>query len=388
MKKPTILMVDDSPENLEVLYFALKDDYELVATADSMQAWKSARINRPDLILLDIMMPGKDGFEVCAELKADEATRNIPILFLTAKTEPESELKALAAGGADFIQKPIHPEVVRTHVRLHLELAQHRHHLEELVHARTRELEASRDAAESASRAKCAFLAVVGHELRTPMNIILGNQELLEQEALSEPGRRRLSDLKEASWHLLGLLNQMLDYASSQAEEIQIKSIDFSLAGLAQNLENAFQERARAKGLLLACEIDPFLPDWLKGDPVRLHQVWGVLLDNAVKFSEEGRITLRIRQIGSHPGHVRVRFEVQDQGIGIDPAMRSDLYQIFSQGDSSFSRKYEGMGLGLALCKRLVSLMGGETGYRSAPGEGSLFWFDLRLPLGQAPESH
>lgn len=267
------------------------------------------------------------------------------------------------------------------------ELAGHRDHLEELVNNRTRELAAARDAAESANRAKSAFLANMGHELRTPMNHIIGIGYLLTKDIKDENAKENLAKIQKASQKLLRLINDILDYSKTESDLIQLETIDFNLATLLDHAENDVRKSATDKGLELVCAIDPSLPDWLKGDPVRLQQILGNLLGNAVKFSERGRITLRARQIKSHKNNVSVRFEIEDQGIGITPEVEAGLFQLFNQGDSRSNRMYEGTGLGLALSKRLVSLMAGEMGLVSTAGQGSTFWFSVLFLVGKAPSA-
>lgn len=263
------------------------------------------------------------------------------------------------------------------------ELANHRDHLEELVHARTLALAEARDEAESANRAKGAFLANVGHELRTPMNQIMGMAYLLAQDIQDKGAQEKLATINRASQNLMRLINDILNYSRMEADQIRIEAIDFELVSVLGRAEDGVREAAAGKGLRLVREVDPGLPARLKGDPVRIQQILGHLMDNAVKFSESGNVTLRIRQIKAHHEDVTVRFEVEDQGIGIVPEVQAGLFQLFNQGDGASTRKYGGTGLGLALCKRLVSLMAGEIGVISTPDQGSTFWFSVRLPVGK-----
>jgi signal transduction histidine kinase len=379
-----LLIVDDTPENLQVLYRTLMDEYEIFSATNGAKAIMLAKSQRPDLILLDVMMPEMDGDKVNAALKLEAATRDIPVIFITAKTDTESETRALAAGAVDFIHKPLNVEVVRARVRLHLELVQHRDHLEKLVYARTRELAEARDAAESANLAKSAFLANMSHELRTPMNLIIGIEYLLEKSITDERAKQLLKKSQQASRHLLGLINDILNYSACENGKVQIESTNFELITLLNQAENSIREAAASKELELIREIDPALPHWLKGDPLRLQQILGNLLNNAVKFSERGRITIRALLVDAHKDDVSVRFEVEDQGKGISPEERVGLFQPFNQGDKLLTRRFEGLGLGLALCWRLVSLMAGEIGVITLPGQGCVFWFSVRLPIGES----
>ncbi len=386
MEREKLLIVDDTPENMPALYRELYDEYEIFSATSGRKALRLAASQRPDLILLDLMMPGMDGFQVCASLKDDPFTRGIPVIFITAMTDADSEMRALSAGAVDFIHKPFSAGALRARVRLHLELVRHREHLEELVYARTRELAEARDAEESAIRAKSAFLSTMGHELRTPMNQIMGLGHLLAKDCTDARAMELLSRLRKSSRRLLGLISDILDFSRSEAEQISIEDIDFDLNTMLDQTEESVREAASLKGIVLARDIDPKLPARLRGDPVRLQQILGNLLDNAVKFSEQGEITVRVRPSESCHG-VAVRFEVEDQGIGIAPDVQSRMFQAFSQGDNTLTRTYGGIGLGLALSLRLVSLMAGEMGFSSTEGRGSAFWFSVRLVAGAAPSA-
>ena len=395
-----ILIVDDSPTNIVTLGGMLEGEYRTVFATSGAQALAAlAQGTLPDLILLDLMMPDMDGYAVCAALKAGAATRTIPVIFITAAGDPQSETRALAVGGIDFIHKPVNAEILRARVALHLqlqrqsraltlanaELARHRDHLEELIGARTRELAQARDAAEGASRAKSAFLANMGHELRTPMHQIMATGYLLQRDAADARTLERLGRIGTASHHLLGLINDILDYSESEAEGLRLDIADFALAALLEQAESDVRDAAARKGLTLVRTLDPAAPVWLRGDRARLLRILGGLLDNAVKFSEQGTIGLEVHQLAARPGTAHLCFEVTDQGIGMTPEVQGGLFEPFHQGDNSPTRRYSGTGLGLAFCKRLVALMSGEIGVESTPGLGSRFWFSLRLPVGAEP---
>ena len=381
-----ILIVDDSPANIEILLGMLEDDYGLSFATSGRQALaRLAKGYRPNLILLDVMMPEMDGYEVCVALKQDARTQDIPVIFVTAKTDADSETQALVAGAVDFIHKPVNRAVVRARVKLHLELTQHRHHLEDLVYARTRELAEARDDAESANRAKSAFLVNMSHELRTPMNHIIGFAHRLGREIQDPRAKHLVGQIHHASRVLLGLINDILDLARLESGRLRLETLTFDLLSLLDRAENGIQDSATRKGLVLVREVDPNLPSLLKGDPIRLQQILGNLLGNAVKFSEQGRIALRVRLSKAYPEAVAVQFEVEDQGIGLSAELQTKLFQTFKQGDGSDTRQYGGVGLGLALSQRLVVLMGGEMGVRSTPDQGSCFWFRVRLGVSPPP---
>lgn len=262
------------------------------------------------------------------------------------------------------------------------ELEQHRNHLEELVHSRTVELAQSRDAAEAASRAKSAFLATMSHELRTPLNAILGLSYLVSRELAEPKLRGQVDTIRSAGQQLLDIVDQILDMTRLEADTLEIKVCDFAMPQVLDVPAKAWRERAAAKGMVFALTIDPALPPVLRGDPQRLGQMLAILVDNAIKFSDHGRIDLRVRLVGTGEDGVLLRFEVADPGIGIDLAQQAMLFNSFAQADSSTTRKYGGIGIGLSICKRLAELMGGKVGADSTPSAGSTFWFSARLQRG------
>jgi len=259
------------------------------------------------------------------------------------------------------------------------ELDQHRHHLEQLVFARTTELAHSRDAAEAANRAKSIFLATMSHELRTPMNGIMGMTDLALRRATDPQQIDWLNKGKGSAQRLLAIINDILDISKMEAEQLTLEENDFSLAQVIDGALRPQDEAARAKGLSLSATIDPALPDMLRGDAERLGQVLTNFISNAVKFSERGQITVRGNVAEEDSQGVLLRIEVSDQGVGINPEDQARLFQAFIQADGSSTRKYGGTGLGLIICKRLALLMGGEVGADSTPGVGSTFWFTARL---------
>jgi len=266
-----------------------------------------------------------------------------------------------------------------------VDLTYQRAHLEELVQDRTRDLLQARDAAESANRAKSSFLASMSHELRTPLHHISGIGQLLADAVEGERPKKFVRNILSSSGQMLSLINNILDYSQIEADQLKIESSEFTLSTLLEQSENKVHEAMSAKRLQFVHEVEPGLPAWLKGDPIRIGQILDSLLSNAVKFSERGCITLRVRKVKAAGGNVTLRFAVEDQGMGITPEVQAGLFQVFNQGCKKLDRQYGGTGLGLALSKRLVSLMAGEIGVISNPGKGSTFWFTVQLPLGEAP---
>ena len=260
------------------------------------------------------------------------------------------------------------------------ELTQYRHHLEELVKARTADLSVAKEAAEAANRAKSTFLANMSHELRTPMNAIIGLTGILQRHTTDAQQQERLRKITGAANHLLRLLNDVLDLSKIDAERLTLEHVPFRLGAVIANVESLIAERLEAKQLHLRREIDERLADTdLLGDPLRLQQILLNLLSNAVKFTEHGEVSINARIIDEDEQQLRVTLQVSDTGIGISAEAQQRIFRPFEQADSSTTRQHGGTGLGLAICDRLVQLMDGQIVLRSTPGEGSTFSFALRF---------
>jgi PAS domain S-box-containing protein len=244
------------------------------------------------------------------------------------------------------------------------------------------ELEAARAAAETATRAKSQFLAMMSHEVRTPLNGIIGFAELLAEADLPRDRREQARLIRDAGQTLLVVINDILDFSKIEAGKVSLEATDFSLGHALRSCMTLSEAPARAKGLSLELIAAPGLPERVTGDPTRLRQVLTNLLSNAVKFTARGGVTVRVGPAGPGP---LIRFAVSDTGIGIAPDKQSRLFEQFSQAEASTTREYGGTGLGLAICRSLVTMMGGEIGLESRPGQGSTFWFTVALPPAARP---
>ncbi|MCQ8117989.1 response regulator [Methylomonas rosea] len=260
-----------------------------------------------------------------------------------------------------------------------MELLQYRDHLQNLVEQRTEELNQALQRAERLTRVKSSFVANMSHEIRTPMNAVLGFCYLLEQHALNEEERSLVRKIRDAGRSLLAIINDILDFSKIEAGRLEIENLPFRLSDMFDHLAALMAASADQKNLELII-IPPAGIDALIGDGLRIQQVLINLLGNAIKFTERGEVVLRVTADDWQNGDtVAVRFAVRDTGIGISEQQLDEVFAAFTQADNTISRRFGGSGLGLTICRQLVDLMGGELRVSSVAGQGSEFWFVLRL---------
>ncbi len=492
--RPRIVIADDQPDNLLILQDFLETDYRVAAFDDGMPVLDYfAAGGEADLVLIDVVMPGLDGFEVCRQLKAAPATCNIPVIFLTSLERESDEAYALSIGADDFIHKPFSPPVVSARVRHHLKLGLVSRQLRErnedlerltssmagvglwdldvvsgriswslemarlfglgggegigsledwlaLIHPRdTQRVERDyhealatgdlfttefqllptesgarvlkitgvirRDAAghavrmlgnawdvtedraaldqvreakklaEAANAAKSAFLANMSHELRTPLNAISGFATLLRADESVPERQEHLEIISQASENLLHLIQDILTFSRIEAGRLLLEGRTFELRRELATVVKPFLGEALKKGLTLNLTVAPDIPRWLEGESALLRQVLVNLIGNALKFTDSGRVDVRVQKGKCQGNRTELLFQICDTGIGIAPEDRDRIFEIFEQADSSTTRRFGGTGLGLAIAKRLVAVLGGEIWLESAPNMGARFFF-------------
>jgi signal transduction histidine kinase len=360
--KPTILVVDDTPDNLILMSSLLNGDYQVKIANGGAKALKiAASDSPPDLILLDIMMPEMDGYEVCRQLKLNPRTMHIPVIFLTAKSEVEDEKKGLELGAIDYITKPISPPIVLARVKNHLAL-------QEIYKA----LKIATLIAEKANLAKSEFLSSMSHELRSPLNAILGFSQLLESGSPTPTQHEYLAHILQAGWHLLTLINEILDLAKIENRQVSLSQETVSLAEVMLECQAIIQQQAQQRNVTLSFPLFS-IPLYVRSDRTRLKQILINLLSNAVKYNTRSgtvKVSCNVSTLG------RTRVSIADNGAGLKPEQLAQLFQPFNRlGQETGS--VEGTGIGLVVTKRLVELMEGVIGVESIVGKGSVFWFEL-----------
>ena len=400
-----ILAVDDSATYRNALAAQLRDDgYEVITAASGEEALAALAAGRVDCILLDLMMPGLSGQDTCRRIKATAAWRDIPLVMLTALEDREAMIAGINAGADDYITKSGDFETLKARLRAQLRRAEfeeeHRRFREQLqrqeieatearaarevadtkallladLEAKNIELEAARVVAEKANLAKSDFLSQMSHELRSPLNAILGFAQLLESDSPPPTPNQQQSigQILHAGWHLLALINEILDLAKIESGKLSLSLESVSLAEVMVDCQGMIEGQAQKRGIRIIFP-EFAVPCFVVADRTRVKQVLINFLSNAIKYNrDEGTVEVTYRAVA--PEHVRV--SIRDSGVGLSPEHVAQLFQPFNRLGQEASAQ-EGTGIGLVVAKQLIELMGGVIGVESAVGAGSTFWFEL-----------
>jgi len=385
----SLLIVDDDTSNLRMLIHILQEDYTIYTAKNGEEALNKAAISLPDLILLDIILPNIDGYEVLARLRESDDTKEIPVIFITGLSESSSEEKGLQLGAVDYVTKPFNPAVVRIKVR----------HQIQIINLQ-RALAGAAEAARIANHAKSAFLAKMSHEIRTPMNAILGITALqLQDETLTPDMREVFGMIYNSGDMLLGILNDILDMSKIEAGRLELVPAAYGVASLINDVTQLNIMRIDNKPVEFELHVDANTPAVVVGDALRMKQILNNLLSNAFKYTAQGVVKLslsleteegdgRLRheaptlESGENAPDVTFVFIVSDTGQGMTAEQLSRLFDEYSRFNLEVNRAIEGAGLGMTITRNLIHMMHGDILVESEPNRGSTI--TVRLPQRNA----
>jgi len=366
-EKNSILVVDDEKINLQVLNNILSPDYTVYMVKSGRSAVEMANINLPDLILLDILMPDINGFDVLESLKKSEITKNIPVIIITGLESAEDEEKGLAFGAADFICKPFSNRIIKSRVYNQIQIVNNIRKLEYYSQIQS---------ALEIAKEKSKFFAKMSHEMRTPLNAVIGFSELtLEDDILSAEARENVEKICSAGESLLGLVNDILDISKIEERKFELVPVEYDTARMINDSVTQSIIHKQEKAIEFFINIDENIPVRLYGDDLRIKQIMNNLLSNAFKYTKDGKIELYIGLSDSPQteGHILLTASVRDTGIGISQENVNILFSDYSRMDLLTNREIKGTGLGLSITKMMVELMGGSISVESEYGKGSIF---------------
>jgi signal transduction histidine kinase len=387
-----ILAVDDNANNLFALRTLLErmPEIEIVEAASGEEALLRTIETEIDLILLDVQMPGMDGFETARHLQMTERTRKIPVVFLTAVFKTDEFIRqGFEVGAVDYFTKPLDENLLLSRVKLYMNLLQRERRLNEaveLLRQREQAMVSALELAESANRAKSTFLSNMSHELRTPLTAVIGLSHLMARSVnLNEAERKNLEIINRSGNHLLSLINDVLEMSKIEAGRVELLETAADVGSLAREVVELLRNRAEQQGLILAAEIEG-VPAALRVDAGKLRQILVNLVGNAIKFTHQGEISLSVKAIPLSDAAVRLSVAVRDTGIGIASEDKERIFEPFAQMVTHATTS--GTGLGLSVSRQYLRMMGSELAIDSKPGVGSTFAFNLILPLASEPSAN
>jgi signal transduction histidine kinase len=387
-----ILIVDDDPIVRSLMRDALEDEgFTVVEAEDGVEACRLCEERLPVLLVVDVVMPQMDGFELCRELRNRPATKDVPILIATGLDDVRSVAKAYDAGATDFIAKPVNWLILNHRIRYMLRAARAFNELRQ----NQERLRAAKEEAETANRAKSEFLTNMSHELRTPLNAIIGFSSMMRDELGGPLSTQYLEYTKiivDSGSHLLAIINDILDIARAETGRLKLSGEEVDIAGVVSLSAGMIHSLAEKAEVECSFDVADDLPLFW-GDPTKLRQILINLLSNAIKFTPAGgKVGLTAKQEADGG----VSFRIEDTGIGIPADKMAIALAPFGQVESSLARRYDGVGLGLPLTKRLVELHGGTLEIASEPGRGTIVtallpsrstWHDQQPQFGECRQA-
>lgn len=371
---PRILIIDDSSSNLEMISSILrKKNYQIATAKNGRSGIAKAKANNFDLILLDIILPDIIGYEVCRQLKNFATTRDIPIIFISVKEDVNSIVKGFEAGGVDYVLKPFNEQELCARIKIHLELKFSKE-----------KIKAEKEKAEESDRLKSLFLSEMSHDIRSPVNAIIGFSKLLQEEHLTQENSEKFIKLIINSGKILtNLINDIIEISKIEAKQIKIVRTDCKLNQIMSDLyaikEN---QRSEAEKNDVSFNVFPEVFDenfTIITDPYRLNQILTNLVDNALKFTKRGKVEFgyNLPTKNTDLKNKQILFYVKDTGIGIPLDKQDIIFNRYVQTDDFTTTKFGGTGLGLAISKNLVNLFGGKIWVKSTFDKGSTFYFTI-----------
>jgi signal transduction histidine kinase len=383
LARPRLLIVDDLEDNRIIIQRRFeRRGFDAVAVESGAQALDLLGREAFDLVLLDIIMPEMDGFEVLTRIRQTKALSELPVIMVTVKDASTDVVRALKLGANDYVTKPVDFDVAQARVEAHIARRQaeerarrNKPDQEKLV----AELRRAVKQAQASTRAKSDFLANMSHEIRTPLNGILGMASVLAQGATDPRQQQMVRTIVDSAVALERLLSDALDLSRVEAGKLEVRREAFDLAEVVERSSALFEATATAKGLAFETHMEPAARGTVMGDPLRLQQILTNLISNAVKFTAAGSVSVRVSRSPDRPV---LTFQVSDTGIGFEPSRAAQLFSRFEQADGSIAQRFGGSGLGLAISRHLADLMGGVLVATSEPQRGSVF--TLTIPMDSA----
>jgi signal transduction histidine kinase len=377
-----ILIIDDTPANLDAISTVLMDaGYEVAVATSGERALQTLQRRSPDLILLDVMMPGIDGFETCERIKANSKTCNIPIVFLTSLMDVKKKIHGFNCGAVDYISKPFQEQEILARVKTHIQLSRLTQNLEQQVTEQTTSLRIANESLEQAITSKRSFLSTMSQEIQTPINTILRLTQQLQEQQHGILNPQQIDDLEKIESNgaqLLSLVNNTLKLANIESGLLNLNFDAIQIEDLCRSCLVAIQSQADKKNIKVIFNIESNLPKILI-DEHHMRQIIMNLLNNAVKFTSAGSITLTVTT-GTFTGRENVpsvQIAISDTGIGISSKDIKRIFQPFVQITNVLGERPEGNGLGLILAKQIVEMHGGQIGVYSRENVGSCFTIEL-----------